>query len=101
MLAAIVWGLLITAITEFLSLLNAITSAWVSGIWGVITIAALLLVLIFPEKRATSAHGLRLPNLSHSEILLLSTVALIVTLVGLIALIAPPNNWDSPLCQYK
>lgn len=93
--AAILWGLLLTAITEILSLGRLLTLVWLTGIWGLVDFVLIFIYFILLRKRKRLAHRKPDPNLSPFSILLLCGVAFIVAAVGLTALIAAPNNWDS------
>jgi len=93
--ASLVWGLLLTAITEFLSIFRLIGFWEILGLW-VLSIAVALIYLI---RVNDSAKGLNirlcLAGISGFEILLLAGISLIVITVGVIGWISPPNTWDS------
>lgn len=94
--AAITWGILVTVITEILSLIQAV---YFSGLLSAWLFTNIILIYIFfrfikpPRNIAT--------NPTHKFViqpfyfLLLICVTIITFIVGLIAIIAPPNNWDS------
>jgi 4-amino-4-deoxy-L-arabinose transferase-like glycosyltransferase len=110
---SIIWGVLLTAITEILSFFNALTFGWDAILWVLISITALAfawwqsgrpllglrgLRFVFALRRAFL--GLVLPikqALSASRYLsgLLGGVVLLVAMLGLVAWVAPPNTWDS------
>ncbi len=94
---SIIWGLMLVAITECLSLLNSFTAGWVLGLWGAIDLALLLFLVRLSVSNHPSGGWLPLPRprLSVFLRLLCLGVVVVVILVGSIALIAPPNNWDS------
>lgn len=92
--ASLAWAAAVAFSTEALSTLTALTRPGVSLFWLVV-IAALAAFLIkikpaLPSKEKTSA-----PNLLAGERLLVMGITVIVLTVGLIAFVAPPNNWDS------
>ncbi len=90
--ASVTWGVLLTAITEALSALQALTFEWLLGAWGAVGIG-LAAIYIRPNK-----GKLRLPVIPAvplSQSLPVVGVSLIVAAVGVIALLAPPNNTDS------
>ncbi|MEH2240286.1 glycosyltransferase family 39 protein [Nostoc sp.] len=100
-LASTYWGILLTGITEFLSLFKLITFGWILGTWGLTWI-----ILIYIYFRLNSQKTKTLEQNHSSQVnknfkiissinLLLCGVGFVVATVGLIAIIAPPNNWDS------
>ena len=90
--AMVIFGFLVFAGTELLSLLH-----WLS-FWGV---AAYWLTVIFVLLSSTNIRNAFLPGplnmdrLTKTEILILSATGLIITLLGITAIVAPPNNFDS------
>lgn len=92
--ASIIWGVLLVVITEFLSLLSLVTFNWVLSSWGLVCIASVLIYFKF-KKRQKLAFQTTAIKLSRFEALSLFSISAIVITVGLIALVAPPNNWDS------
>lgn len=93
--ASVVWGVLLTVITEILSIFRLLTFGWLLGLWilAIFILAFIYLWLTKKEKRII--HINKTSKLSPFLIFLLCCVALIVVTVGLIALISPPNNYDS------
>jgi hypothetical protein len=93
LLGAIVWSVILTAITEFLNLFQAINFWSLVVAWGLINI----ILVVFYIK----VNGKRLERLQFNRqiplnlIVLLVGVTFIAATTGLIALVAPPNNWDS------
>jgi hypothetical protein len=92
--ALLAWGVILTAITEILSGLNLLKFEWVTILWlSVDIILVLTYFRQFRKKPKLKFHKLfNLPFFSH---LILGGVALIVTLVGLVAIVAAPNHSDS------
>lgn len=86
--AAVCFGLLLTAATELLSLFSALTFLTLALFWGAVTFFALLCLL--PERNCLNIPK---PRLETPETIAGSAAVLATTL--LIALAAPPNNWDS------
>jgi hypothetical protein len=88
------WGSLCAFATELLGSLHALRPFWIALTWGLATISALGLWLRRPR-----AHTFSLPAAvavpKHSLRWLLGGVAVIMAAVGLIAIVAPPNNCDS------
>lgn len=93
--AAVIWGVLLTVFTELLSLLNFITFGSILGIWlaTAIALGAIYYRLVKHKKR--SLPKLRLPRLTPVLWVLLAGILFITIALGTIALIAPPNTWDS------
>ncbi|MBD1844107.1 glycosyltransferase family 39 protein [Cyanobacteria bacterium FACHB-63] len=94
----IVWGLLLTAITEVLSLGRLLTLEWLVRAW--ILIGSTIAFIYFRTARkngkyTNSALDSSEAKLPLPSILLLCSIGFIIAMVGLVALIAPPNNWDS------
>lgn len=92
--AAILWGVLVFASTEFLSFFHGITFSCILGFWILATLIAglVLYTLIKKEKRFVS-FDFSFPPVP--QVLLLSGITFIIIIVGLIALVAPPSTWDS------
>jgi hypothetical protein len=92
--AAIGLGLLFTAITEFLSLFSQITFGWVLIAWVLCSSGLLLGCWL----SGTGCSWIRLQNSSFlSPFLTFSGIGILTVLLtlGVVALTAPPNNWDS------
>lgn len=89
--SAVIWGLIVTAITESLSWFNLIRFESLFSAWLVIDV-----VIIMFYFQITSQNS-RVINLKQSKLstLLLSGVGFIIISTGLIGLVAPPNNWNS------
>ena len=96
--AFVVWGLLITGITEFLSLFNFFTIASVLGVWlflNFISIFVYLRVYSLPVLDLFRFTKEQLKMRSRFLLFVLMSVIFIVVIIGLIAILSPPNNWDS------
>lgn len=93
--AGVVWGVLVTFFTEFLSLLQIITFGWVLALWLLTNIA---LGWIYYRLIKTGKRRLylpQIPKITPVTLVLLSGVTFIIAAVSVIAIVAPPNNWDS------
>ncbi|MGB3652267.1 MAG: glycosyltransferase family 39 protein [Rivularia sp. (in: cyanobacteria)] len=96
-------GVFLTAITEFLSVFRLLNFFSVLVAWILFTIglAILYFQLLGSSKRSAFAlfkHPekiLKENKISLFPAILLSGVAVIFATVGLIAVVAPPNTWDS------
>jgi len=89
--AAIVWGVLLTFITELLGLFNALTKEWIALSWTVAT----LITIVFFFFSAKKETRLLLAPLSRSEKALSVGIVFLCLATFLTALFAPPNTWDS------
>ncbi|MFE1745474.1 ArnT family glycosyltransferase [Coleofasciculus sp. H7-2] len=99
--ASVVWGFLLTGITEIFSLFKLITFSGLFAGW-LFTSIGLIFIYIWVSKKTRNITNLnkntktqQLPKIPLFLFFLLGSVAFIAATVGLIALIAPPNNWDS------
>ena len=92
--ASVVWGLMVVAVTEVLSLLHAVQFAALLGAW--LVLSALLAWRVWrcgrPPAR-TAIDGGR--PFGWPEAPLLVGVGAIAAAVGVVALVAPPNTYDS------
>jgi hypothetical protein len=92
--AAIVTGLFIVASSEFLSIFHALSRSWLVVIWtagGAVSVSCCVLQLLKTKPRLDMGRA-SWPMLWTLPIL---GVIAIVIAVGLTAVVAPPNNWDS------
>lgn len=93
LLASLVWGVLLTIITEVTSALRLLTFGGLLVAWllvGGLLMVALRLPLAGEAPKSNDKSPMT-PYLFG----LLGGVAIVVAGVGLIALVAPPNNYDS------
>ena len=98
---ALIWGVIITITTEVLSLFRLLEFGWLSGIWIVINIVLVVTYFRFAGKRKLPLPKMTAAKLPETEPItpillgLLGGVAVVLAIVGITALIAPPNTWDS------
>ncbi|NES86584.1 MAG: 4-amino-4-deoxy-L-arabinose transferase [Moorea sp. SIO2B7] len=93
--AAVVWGVLLTGFTEILSLFRFLTFGSVLTLWG---LTIIVLGLIYYRLIKQGKRSLNIPNISNItpvSLVLLGGIVFIIATVGLIAIVAPPNTWDS------
>lgn len=93
--AAVLWGLLVVANTEVLSLLGALSISWLAAAWAVECCGAGFGLW---WRRVELAKRLRLPardRLWHPILLAVVPVLAIAAATAVTAWIAPPNTWDS------
>lgn len=92
--AAIVWGVGVALSTEILSLFKLVAFGWVFGMWFLADILLLIIYLktknVKPDFSTNQEH-----QFSPILVWLLGGISFIFATVGLIALVSPPNNWDS------
>lgn len=100
--ALITWGVILTVMTELLSLLQLLTLGWLLVLWLAIDIGLIATYWRFYGSGKISKlvgnfrnKFTQLLKLSFVSKLLLGGVTLIVAIVGLIAIVAPPNHSDS------
>jgi len=92
--SAIVWGVLVAGITEFLSSIRFLNFSGIFAFWLWLD---LILGFIVVKKVRLKKNSVNFQNLTIHPFLtlLLTSVAFITLAVGLIAVVAPSNNWDS------
>ncbi|MFP5270713.1 ArnT family glycosyltransferase [Coleofasciculus sp.] len=98
--ALVTWGVILTAITELLSLLKLLTFGWLLVLWLAIDIGLIATYWRFyGQKNYLISHFKnpfkKIVKLPFFLQLLVGGVTLIVAVVGLIAIVAPPNHSDS------
>jgi hypothetical protein len=100
LLAALVWGMILTIITEILSIFTLLTFNWLLGLWVLVSLILAFNYLVILRRTKQPIQPSRNFKIKNTKlplflIFLLYSIAFIVAVVGLTALIAPPNNWDS------
>ena len=93
--AAMVWGVLVTAFIEILSLFKSLAFQPLLFLWIATVIG---LGFIYYRLLKNGKRLLRLPTIPQIPPVLLGLlggITFIAAIVGLIAIVAPPNNWDS------
>jgi hypothetical protein len=88
-LGAAALGGALTLITESLSLGHRLTPGWLAVSWG---LAGGIGLWAFRGRRLDSAPPARMMPMPRVA---LGTIGTILAVTGAIALLAPPNNWDS------
>jgi len=91
--AAVVWGLVLTIITETLSFLEAFSFLAVLSSW--ILMAMVLTILYSRFRNGAGISRETVSSIAPPPFSLLLPIGFIVALTGLIAVVAPPNNYDS------
>lgn len=91
--AAVIWGFLLTVITEALSALGALSYPTILASWLLSGAALVVLYLWFYMGKGLISESVR--PLAGAPLLFVLPIGFIVSLTGLIAFVAPPNNYDS------
>ncbi|BAY33369.1 hypothetical protein NIES2107_52650 [Nostoc carneum NIES-2107] len=103
MSTSIIWGVVITLISEVLSLFHLLNFVGILIAWSLLNILLLFYQYLSPIKTAkyrkphieTDVAVKKYLKISSVIKILLFGIFCIIVTVGLIAIIAPPNNWDS------
>jgi len=90
--ASILWGLNIAISTEILSLFHGLKYSLLSGFWIAIALMSFIVLLKTPSPQSSKTKKTHIPN--HERILL-GSIGIVIIFIGITALFAPPNNWDS------
>jgi hypothetical protein len=92
--AAVIWGVIVALSTEILSLFRLLIFEWVLGLWLLANFLGLMVYLKFKPVKPIFEKSQE-DKFSSVLVGLLGGVLFIFAGVGLIAVVAPPNNWDS------
>jgi hypothetical protein len=107
LISSLVWGVLVTAITEILSIFQLLTFGWLSGTWLLICSLLGFLYQRSAKKRNLIDTGRKEASYLNNSLDQESSrvnfyirnwllgILFIISVVGLVALIAPPNTNDS------
>ena len=88
LLAALLWGFLLTVMTEFLSLLRWLDFWPVLGAWGIVLLMLLLTLVFLNQRHVDFRLNLHPTGLSGFERSLLASLFFIVVVIGVIAWVA-------------
>lgn len=88
--SSVVWGVLSTLSAEVLSIFNLLILPWLAFFWG---IAAALAALLY-YFAADNSQKIDVVVPAFLRVLLGAVMSIVLT-TGLVALVAPPNTWDS------
>jgi hypothetical protein len=92
--SALLWGCLVTGITEGLGYCRLLTTGPVAALWSVATLTALAIALWRRPEEVPWRGGLWRPE-TLSDWSLLGGIVTVLALTGLTALWAAPTNYDS------
>jgi hypothetical protein len=98
--AAIIWGTLLTAITEVLSWFSWLNLLGLVVTWGLTCVGVVVAYLRLTQGKQRAVRFQKmfrvdLPKGGMFPVALLSGIALIAIAIGVVAVVAPPNTWDS------
>ena len=95
--ASVIWGVLVLALTETLSLFHALAFLPLVIVWGIISCISIWISI--RALRSRSLPTIRVPKPLRLESFfsatLLAGLFLIFLATLVVALVAPPNSWDS------
>lgn len=95
LLAALIWGMIVTVLTEFFSLFKWLSFWPVLSVWSLIFLFCWVVLVFYKLELADLRIRPDLNGLSRFEISLLICLFLMVVFLGVIAWMVPPNTWDS------
>jgi hypothetical protein len=87
--ALLVWGLVLTAVTEGLGLFSRLTFSWLLGFWAAFVALLAGLLVVRRHREAPRPSATPMPRLT------LVLLALLLGAIGVTAVVAPPNTGDS------
>lgn len=100
--AAIIWGVVLTTITEMVSFFSRISFAWILGAWLIAcSLAGIYFYLnhdnFWPSINVKKPLNKLFKTVDESPFLIFSllSVFILLALTGFVAIYAPPNNYDS------
>jgi hypothetical protein len=93
--AGVVYGLVVVANTEVLSLVGVLGLPALLAVWALVSGVAALGVWQRRHELAAQLRVLSSYHAWHPHALAVAPVLVIIAATGVIALIAPPNTWDS------
>ncbi|MDY7015505.1 MAG: glycosyltransferase family 39 protein [Cyanobacteriota bacterium] len=96
--ALLVWGVILTAITELLSIFRALQFGWVTTLWLLTNFLIIGIYWRFYRNKTRNRKSLKIKelfNLPLFQTIFLSGVALIVMGIGVVAIVSAPNHSDS------
>ncbi len=94
LVAAVLWGVVVVAVTETLSLVHALNFWALLGVW--IALSAFLAWWMWRHWNAiVSARAGSWMAVGWFDRALLASTAVLAATVGVVALVAPPNTYDS------
>lgn len=89
-----IWGAMLVAVTEALSLFGALTFPSLLVFWTVVAMASAALYVTTRRKHLAQPLRTRLRHTPGQRVLLAAILTITAT-IGTVAFIGPPNTWDS------
>jgi len=95
--AALIWGFVVTAIVELLSLFDLVTYWSVLVTWAIVLISGIAVLVFEVVKKKKRFRKIEIKLFEFSSITIFSClgIILIVIIVGIIAITSPPNTYDA------
>ena len=95
LLSSVIWGTVVVLITEGLSLFNQLTYSSLTITWIIFDMLAGSILLNKVIRASFKPIRLQFPPLQRFEYFMITGILIIILTTGLIALVAPPNSFDS------
>ncbi|MGA7192770.1 MAG: glycosyltransferase family 39 protein [Anaerolineales bacterium] len=95
LLSSAAWGIVVVLITEGLSTFNQLTYPSLTISWIIFDILAGSILLNKVIKTGFKPISLRFPRRQRFEYFVIAGILIVILTTGLIALVAPPNSFDS------
>lgn len=95
LLGTTLWGLIITALTEILSLFNAITFLSFIIFWSALLVILIAVFILSENKLSFLDIKAFIKTLNEFELAMIVGVVVLIIAVGITAFIYPPNTGDS------
>lgn len=92
--AALIWAITAVGIVESLSIFHGLTTLAVAGGWGLVNFAAIGCLIFFPAQ-SQNEKIIFATSLSKWNWVGICLTVVIIFIVGINAILAAPNNWDS------
>ncbi len=95
LLGAVAWGLAILVLSELASAMGRLDGTTLGAMWIVLVAGLTMLVWRRPRRGVAAAPRPTWPRAERMPWLLLAYLLLLVAAVGLTAIVAPPNTYDT------
>ena len=95
LLSSVIWGTAVVVITEGLSIFNQLTYSSLAISWSIFDLIAGSILLNKVVKVGLKPIKLKFPRLERFEYFVIVGILIIILATGVIALVAPPNSFDS------